>query len=58
MARINAALKAVGLPPLINDRDDGEPMTRRQAVIYLVGFFGAYTLGFAVLALMAWHGRF
>jgi hypothetical protein len=58
MARINAALKAVGLPPLIDDGDDGEPMSRRQAVIYMACFFGAYTAGFIVLALMAWHGRF
>jgi hypothetical protein len=58
VARINSALKTLGLPPLIDDGDIGEPMTRRQAAIYIPGFFGVYALGFVVLALMAYHGRF
>jgi hypothetical protein len=57
--RINTALRTLGLPPLIEgDDEDGEPMTRRQATVYVVGFSSVYALGFVVLAAKAHHGRF
>jgi hypothetical protein len=47
MSRINEALRTLGLPPLIVEDPEHpeEPMTKVQAQLYVIGFFGVYLVG-------------